>query len=57
MITETIKNFSEQKIIASLLILTFISILARLYFLPFEIPILQLSLTTLNRKSFRYSYK
>ena len=38
MITETIKNFSEQKIIASLLILTLISILARLYFLPFEIP-------------------
>ena len=38
MITETIKNFSEQKIIASLVILTLISILARLYFLPFEIP-------------------
>jgi len=38
MIAKTVKNYSEQKVIGFLLILTLISILVRLYFLPFEIP-------------------
>ena len=38
MITKTKKNYSQQKIIGSLLILTLISIFVRLYFLPSEIP-------------------